>query len=124
MKTKPHTIRFEESDYDFICKRENLQTAQSILDFLMTEYIKIYKVQKPSIFLVPKESDYDGKETNRNSLDEPLKFEEPKRKLIRTFEQYRQLKLDCENEEDWNTLADEIRDAPNLSTKQKQLLLN
>lgn len=124
MKTKPHTIRFEESDYDFICKRENLQTAQSILDFLMTEYIKIYKVQKPSIFLVPKESDYDGKESNRNSFDEQGKFEEPKRKLIRTFEQYKQLRIECENEEDWINLADEIRNAPNLSSKQKSLLLS
>lgn len=47
-----------------------------------------------------------------------------KRILVRTFEQYRQLKLECENEEDWNILAEEIREAPNLSTKQKQLLLN
>ncbi len=50
MKTKPHTIRFEEGDFKFICKRENLQTAQAILNFLMGEYLKLYKVEKKSIY--------------------------------------------------------------------------
>ena len=65
-----------------------------------------------------------------NKKEEPIMnepthyFETPKRNLIRTFEQYRQLKLDCENQEDWVALSDEIGNAPNVSSKQKQLLLN
>lgn len=50
MKTKPHTIRFEEEDFKFICKRENLKTAQGVLNFLMAEYLKLYKVEKKSVF--------------------------------------------------------------------------
>ena len=124
MKTKPHTIRFDESEYDFICKRENLKTAQSILDFLMSEYMKIYKVEKPSIFITVGKGSYDGKNINPYTTDEPLQYKQPQRQLIRTYEQYRQLKVECETEEDWLILANEIKNASTLSTKQKQLLLN
>lgn len=75
-------------------------------------------------FEKPTESSFKGEAINIHKYDEVGQYTEPKRQLIRTFEQYRQLRLDCENEEDWQILADDIRNAPNLSTKQKQLLLN
>lgn len=124
MKTKPIGVRFDEEDLEFIKKREGIRTPQQVIYFLMSEYMKIYRVEKPSIFIAGSKESFDGKESNLYELDEALQREESKRKLIRTFEQYRQLKLDCEDQEDWIALSIEIRDAPNLSTKQKQLLLN
>ena len=50
-------------------------------------------------------------------------WQEPKKVLVRSFEQYNQLKLDCENQEDWSLLSEEIRNS-SLSTKQKSFLLN
>lgn len=79
MKSKPHTIRFDENDYDFICKRENLKTAQSILDFLMSEYMKIYKIEKPSIFIPANKESFDGKKNKRLSIDEVGQFEESRK---------------------------------------------
>lgn len=46
-----------------------------------------------------------------------------KPKLIRSFDNYQQLKLDCENSESWNELKNEIL-ASNLSSKQKAFLIN
>lgn len=86
MKTKPHTIRFEESEYDFICKRENLKTAQSILDFLMSEYMKIYKVEKPSIFISATKESYNGKNVDTYSMDESAQFEQPKSEIHKSEE--------------------------------------
>lgn len=63
-----------------------------------------------------------------DSVDKEAGFFMPepktKRVIIRTFEQWVILKRECETEEDWLVLAEEIRNASNLSIKQKQLLLN
>ena len=53
--------------------------------------------------------------------------EEPKQskfKIRRTFDNYLQLKKDCETEDDWIELKEEIQNADNLSSKQKILLIN
>jgi hypothetical protein len=43
-------------------------------------------------------------------------------KLRRTFENYQQLRLECINIEDWESLKKEILLADNLTTKQKAML--
>lgn len=52
MKTNPIGIRFEIEDLELIKKRENLKTNQKVVDFLLSEYCKLYKVEKPSIFAI------------------------------------------------------------------------
>lgn len=59
MRTRPHTVRFNEDDFNFICRRQNLKTAQSILDFLVSEYMKLYRVEKPSIFTPTQQKNFD-----------------------------------------------------------------
>jgi hypothetical protein len=50
--------------------------------------------------------------------------EKPQLKIKRSFENYQQLRMDCENEEDWVNLKDEILDCSHLTQKQKTLLTN
>lgn len=75
-KSKPHTIRFEEEDFNFICKRENLKTAQGIISFLMDNYIKLYKVEKQSIFIAEPQKEYDAPRLPISTQDEPKKWQE------------------------------------------------
>lgn len=94
------------------------------LDVLYNKILDLVtKMERPLPDFINKPS-YDGSSFNKYSFDEQAHYQEPKRDLIRTFEQYRQLKLECENEENWIALSEKIRNAPNLSAKQKQLLLN
>lgn len=123
-KTKNQSIRFEVADWDFITKRQGFKTAQQVVNFLVSEYMKLYKVDNPSIFIAEKEISYNG--GNENEIYEVSCWSEPKKetKLVRSFENYRQLKVECENEEDWIKLKEEIQNAQNLSIKQKVLLTN
>ena len=50
MKTNPIGVRFEIEDLDFIKKRESIKTNQGVVDFLLSEYCKLYRVEKPSVF--------------------------------------------------------------------------
>lgn len=43
-------------------------------------------------------------------------------KITRSFENYRQLRIDCPDDEEWLKLKQEIFDADNLTEKQKVLL--
>jgi len=45
-------------------------------------------------------------------------------KIIRSAEQWHELKRACESAEEWATVKYQIENAPNLSTKQKQLIFN
>lgn len=54
------------------------------------------------------------------TMFEPTQPQRPA--LRRSFENYRQLRAECENEEDWTTLKSEILAADNLTSAQKRLL--
>lgn len=43
-------------------------------------------------------------------------------KIKRSFENYQQLRIDCDNQEDWIKLKEEILNADNLTSKQKSVL--
>lgn len=62
---------------------------------------------------------YDGNRNNKGVFDEPTFTK--RTKIKRSYENYQQLKLDCENIEDWNELRTEILNS-DLSTKEKALL--
>lgn len=117
MKSKPHTFRFNQDDFNFISKRENLKTAQQIFDFLIKEYIKIFKVDRPSIFLTAT-PDIGSTKT------ETKEIHHVNPKIKRSFENYQQLRTECENEEDWLELKEEILNCGHLTQKQKSLLTN
>ena len=74
-------------------------------------------------FTKPQKENFDSDIINSLKSDEVGQWQEPKKVLVRSFQQYNQLKLDCENQEDWSSLSEEIRNS-SLSTKQKQILLN
>lgn len=52
----------------------------------------------------------------------PEKRIAPQFAIRRSFENYQQLRLECDSVDEWQKLKSEILDAENLSTKQKQLL--
>ena len=43
-------------------------------------------------------------------------------KPIKTAAEYSQAKLDCENEDQWRELVEEINNAPNLTDREKKIL--
>jgi hypothetical protein len=65
---------------------------------------------------------YDGKKFDKINFDEPTQWKEKKRTVIRSFENYAALRKECENDEDWEKLKQEILNADNLTTKQRILL--
>ncbi len=125
-KTKNHSVRFEEDDFNFVSNRTGIKTGQKLVDFLLSEYCKLYRVEKPSIFLqdIPEFKKLFDSPPIPNTYfgDEPKQWQEPKMKLRRSFENYSQLKRECENEEDWIKLKEEILNADNLSSKQIKIL--
>lgn len=52
MKTNPIGVRFEIKDLEFIKKRESIKTNQGVVDFLLSEYCKLYRIEKSSVFLI------------------------------------------------------------------------
>jgi hypothetical protein len=118
-KTKPTGVRFDEDEIAFVRARTKLNTPQSIVSFLMREYCKMYRVEKPSVFMMP-ENEVEESEIHKNpyfgiSVEQPKKFKQ-------SFENFQLLKVECDNEEDWAKLAKEIREADHLSNRQKVLL--
>jgi hypothetical protein len=49
-KTKNHSVRFDEDNYSFACKREGIKSGQKLVDFLLNEYCKLYKAENKSVF--------------------------------------------------------------------------
>jgi len=127
-KTRNHSVRFDEEDFDFVSKRTGIKTGQQLVDFLLSEYCKLYKVEKPSIFFkdIPDfKKVFDAPSIATNYFkDEPKQWQEPKKILTRSAEQWHQLKRECENPEQWTELKEEILNASNLSQKQIQLIIN
>lgn len=77
-KTNNHSVRFDKDDFEFICKREGLQKGQKIVDFLLSEYCKLYRVENTSVFATTKEV-YDAPKLPINfKHDEPPMFPLPK----------------------------------------------
>lgn len=124
-KTATSGVRYKINDLEFIKKKERLNTLQEVVYFLMSEYLKLYKVEKVSIFSAPKDV-YDGPRLPNNfTHDEPPMFSTHKPKLIlRSGEQWQAFKRECNNIEEWEELKQQIIDAPNLSPKQIQLIIN
>lgn len=77
-KTATSGVRYKINDLEFIKKKERLNTLQEVVYFLMSEYLKLYKVEKVSIFSAPKDV-YDGPRLPNNfTHDEPPMFPLPK----------------------------------------------
>lgn len=64
-----------------------------------------------------KEKDYQQTFSNYDS-------EEIEEEEITTFEDYKRLKFECENEDDWLTLSNRIRNDKHLTSRQIQFLLS
>lgn len=73
-------------------------------------------------FVSPSKQSFDAPRLNKVTHDEPPQWATPKPKLIRSFDNYRELRLDCDTLEDWAELKAEILSATHLSQKQKILL--
>lgn len=137
-KSKPTGVRFDIEKSDFVKGREKLNTFQKVVDFLLNKYWWDHKIAKPSHKEVPPsefaseikyaettDSSFDGSNTKIHTIDEPLSFDKMKSaylKPARSFDSYRQARIDCESQEQWLALKEEIMNDVNLSTKQKSLL--
>ena len=85
------------------------------------------KGEEPKYEIVPRETVviYDAPKLPNNFQDEPRQWQEPKKQtILRSAEQWHQLKRACESIEEWNEVKQQIMDAPNLSQKQIQIIIN
>jgi len=68
---------------------------------------------------------FDGAKFDKVVHDESLSFDTLKKPFLkpqRSFDSYRQARIDCESQEQWEALKEEILNDAYLSTKQKSLL--
>jgi len=116
-KTTPTGIRFDIEKLDFVQKKEMLPTKQKVVDFLLNKYWWENKVPHVT-----------AKEAPPLSLKNTAAFEPPpvpahKEILLKSFDHYRLAKKELNDEEDWLRMKAEIEAAPNLTQKQKNILL-
>lgn len=115
-KTNPTGIRFDLEKVAFIKQREKLSSNQQVVDFLLNSYWWQWKIPIPTA----KESPPLALKTETQRLPQPELI--MPQKALKSFEQYREAKRECETIEQWEALKSEIEEASNLSFKQKQLL--
>jgi hypothetical protein len=76
-KTKNHSVRFDKENFNFACKRIGVESGQKLVDFLLSEYCKLYRVENKSVFATKENIDsYDGEKTNVIKLDEVGQYQE------------------------------------------------
>ena len=73
---------------------------------------------------VPMPNFYDAPPINKHFTDEPPQYLSPKPQIRRSFDYYRQARVECTNDEEWAELKDQILNDDFLSQKQKTLLTN
>lgn len=110
MKTVSTGIRYKVDEVEFIKKREQLISVQNVFSFLISEYIKLYKVEKPSVFQKPKDQ-----------LKE-IGGEQIPTKKGKSFSKYLDEISDLQFDEEFRGKAAEIANDENLTGKQKDLL--
>lgn len=95
------------------------------MQVLYNEMVELISEMKVKLQEQPIVFDSPPKPTNYFN-DEPKQWAEPKKefKIKRTFENYQQLRIDCENEDEWLKLKEDILNVDHLSQKQKALLTN
>jgi hypothetical protein len=49
-KTKNFSVRFDEEKLDFAMKKTGKESPYELVKFLLSEYCKLYRVEKPSVF--------------------------------------------------------------------------
>lgn len=65
---------------------------------------------------------YDAPRLPINHTDEPKQYQE--RVILRSAEQWHELKRDCASREEWEQIKEQINSASNLSSKQKQFIIS
>lgn len=98
-------------------KPKKMFTSESKLEVLCNTVMDMLSNVK---FQPAPQSSFDGGNTNPLLVDESVMFP-IKQKIRRSYENYRQLKLDCESIEAWSELKAEILSS-DLTQKEKGLL--
>lgn len=126
MKTNPTGIRFEKEDLDFIKKREGIDTPQQVVYFLCSEYVKLYKVEKKSVFestdikfkaATPKS--YEGALANNLATDEIAMFQQVP---IDKYDVHKNKISNSENRQELINSVNSMKKEMFLNTKQKMEL--
>jgi hypothetical protein len=110
-KIGPFSVRFNDSDYDFLVKNEGNATPQEVVYFLFKEY---RKSKSPNIQVAQQQIPIEPKKTTV----------EPERqlKLKRTPAQWVQLRRDCESAKEYEKWLSELENDTFLAEKEKQLI--
>lgn len=119
-KTRNHSVRFENKDFEFICRRENLKTAQNVVSFLLKEYIKLYKVEKQSVFQSEPLKEYDSPRLPKYVQDEPKKWQEPQ--TLPTYDNYLNQINGCTTLDEIKTVMVKVKNDTELLWLQKNNL--
>jgi len=121
-KSKPSGVRFDLEKVEFVKTKEELNTYQKVVDFLLNKYWWEFKIAKPTHKEVPPidKADFERPEPIKKSVWDEL----PQQQIptYKTAEQFKKEKRECETEDDWLKLKAEIENS-NLTAIQKNLLI-
>lgn len=119
-KSKPMGARFEEGDLEFIYKRTGLNTPQQVVDFLLHEYCKLYRVEKQSVFQSEPLKEYDSPRLPKYVQDEPKKWQEPQ--TLPTYDNYLNQINGCTTLDEIKTVMVKVKNDTELLWLQKNNL--
>lgn len=130
-KSKPFSIRVDLEKFGFVKNREKLESGQQVVDYLLNKYWWENKMphvtpkEAPPLELkIPVQATpvaFDAPPL-KITYDEPPQYPQPQNGL-KSVEQWQRAKRECETEEDWLKIKAAIQSAPNLTTKQKDLII-
>lgn len=120
---KKEALTIFPSKGDFVKFGDKKKMAATLMEFIANYKSEPEKVTVQPITAVSEASNFKPVE------DAPLSFEalnqqvQPVQSGLKTFEQWQSEKRACETEEEWTKIRDGIKTAPNLTRKQKDLLI-
>lgn len=114
-KTNPVGIRFDIEKLDLVKSREQLDTNQKVVDFLLNKYWWDHKIPVPTHKEVPPLSDKSELKEMVTPVNKPV-FK-PK-----TVEEWIKEKREIELPEQYEAFIDRLNADTTLSTKQKSLI--
>ena len=97
-KTATSGVRYKINDIEFIKKRQGLKTLQEVFYFLVGEYIKLYRVEKPSIFTPTQPKDFGDSEI-RTEIKDEVGQSKVQTEIIDPIQIYKQEFLEAQTQE-------------------------
>jgi hypothetical protein len=119
MKSDNISYRYDEEKMAFLLEKEQIGNPRRALDFLLDKYW--WEHRNGFINTKPPSQDFSGR-IEKESKQVIASIKKPT--IIRSPEQWLELKRSCESVQEWNEVKSELMAAENIPTKTKQIIIN